>query len=89
MLSALYIDDYLTGDSCGGLDYCKAVEWWFDDEYIAILVCALTGFPPIRENFEDLFRSGKMGFSAKIGEKILKSGNFFFKTIFNLLNFLI
>ena len=41
------------------------------------------GFPPIREfreNFEDFFQSGKSeknrGFSAKIREKILKSGNF-------------
>ena len=54
----------------------------------------MSGFPPIREfreNFEDFFQSGKSGktgggVSAKIREKILKSGNFYFKTIFNLLN---
>ena len=44
------------------------------------------GFPPIwefRENFEHFFQSGKSGknrgFSAKIREKIFKSGNFFSK----------
>ena len=50
------------------------------------------GFPlikEIREIFEDFFQSGKSGknrgFSAKIREKIFKSGNFFSKPFSNLL----
>ena len=64
----------------------------FDYRYCRIFD-TLTGFPPIREfreNFEDFFQSGKSGkkrgFSAKIREKIFKSGNFFSKPFLNLLN---
>ena len=53
----------------------------------------MTGFPPIREireNLKDFSQSGKSGknrgFSAKIREKIFKSGNFFFRTIFKPFN---
>ena len=54
-----------------------------------------SGFPPIREireNFEDFFQffsqenQGKMGFSAKIKEKISNQELFFPKPFSNLLN---
>ena len=37
---------------------------------------SISGFPPIRENFENFYSQGKTGFSAKIKEKISNRGHF-------------
>ena len=86
--------DHQDSPSCGH-NVIKINVWLFVGHVCkALLWCTWrkqnTGFPlirefrEIRENFEDFFQSGKSGknrgFSAKIREKIFKSGNFFSKS---------